>query len=311
MKIVFLGTPDFAVPSLKMLVKQGYIVAGVFTQPDRKRDRGQKLSAPPAKLAAIEHGIPVYQFERIKAPESVGALKDISPDLMVTAAFGQILSAEILAIPPLGCINVHASLLPKYRGAAPIEWTIINGETVTGITTMYTDIGLDTGDIILKHSVEIGEEETGSQLCERLSLLGADVLAKTLQLVINGQAPREKQNEHEMSYFPMLNKETGHINWRSNAKNICNLCRALDTSPGAYTMLNGEKIKIFKTRIIEMQRYHEEGEVLTSTPREGLLVQAGDGVLELLEIQMPGSRRMLAKEMLKGKIIPAGTVLGR
>ena len=248
MKIVFLGTPDFAVPSLKMLIDEGYEIAGVFTQPDRKKDRGHKQSAPPVKITAEEHGIPVYQFEKIKTPEAVEALKSLRPDLMITAAFGQILSAEILALPPLGCVNVHASLLPKYRGAAPIEWAIINGESTTGITTMVTDIGLDTGDMLLKREVLIGAEETGEELRQRLSVLGAEVLSDTLKLIKAGQAPREKQNDEEMSYYPMLKKETGLICWDKKAEELRNLCRALDASPGAYTLFNEEKLKIFKAK---------------------------------------------------------------
>lgn len=311
MKIVFLGTPDFAVPSLKMLINEGYAVAGVFTQPDRKKDRGQKQSAPPVKSVAVENSIPVYQFEKIKTPEAVEALKSLAPDLMITAAFGQILSAEILSVPPLGCVNVHASLLPQYRGAAPVEWAIINGESITGITTMYTDIGLDTGDMILKRTLQIGEEETGAELRQRLSILGAEVLSDTLKLIKEGQAPREKQKEAQMSYYPMLTKETGLIRWDKNSEELRNLCRALDSSPGAYTLLNGEKLKIFKARKANTDKQGKAGEVLAASPKEGLFIKTGDGALEILELQMPGSRRMAAREMLKGKTILPGTVLGR
>lgn len=311
MKIVFLGTPEFAVPSLTTLMREGYEIAGVFTQPDRKKDRGQRLTPPPAKQKALEFDLPVFQFEKIKAPEAVSAIRSLKPDIMITAAFGQILSKEILDIPHLGCINVHASLLPKYRGAAPVEWAIMKGEKVTGITAMMTDIGLDTGDMILKKTLEIGSDETGAELTHRLSVLGAEVLLDTLKLVQQGKAARIKQDEKEMSYYPMLNKETGHINWKDTAENIRNLCRALDGGLGAYTLLNGEKLKIFKTGPAEFFKNAAAGEVVLSSPKEGFIVQAGDKALGVLELQLPGAKRMAAKDLLKGRSIPAGTVLGR
>jgi methionyl-tRNA formyltransferase len=310
MRIVFLGTPDFAVPSLEMLIEEGYTVAGVFTQPDRKKDRGQKMTMPPVKVTAIRHNIPVFQFEKIKSPEAVSALRSVKPDLMITAAFGQILSKEVLDVPSLGCVNVHASLLPKYRGAAPIEWAIMRGETVTGITTMYTDVGLDTGDMILKERLEIGGEETGAELAERLSRLGAKVLKDTLMLIEAGKAPREKQDEASSSYYPMLKKETGLIGWDRDTESIRNLCRALDGGMGAYTLLNGEKLKIYRISAAADGTPAVPGEVLRSSAKEGLVVKTGDGAAEVLELQLPGGRRLAAKEYLRGRGIPAGTVLG-
>lgn len=311
MKIVFFGTPEFAVPSLTMLVREGYAIAGVITQPDRKKDRGQRLTPPPVKQKAMEFNLPVFQFEKIKSPEALETLRALKPDLMVTAAFGQILSKEILDIPPLGCINVHASLLPEYRGASPVEWAIMKGEKITGITTMMTDIGLDTGDILLKRILEIGHDETGEELTQRLSVLGAEVLSDTLKLVQQGKALRVKQNENKMSYYPMLNKETGRINWLDAAESIRNLCRALDGGMGAYTFLKGEKLKIYKTRTVEWLNHAEAGKVLCSSPKEGFIVRAGDAALEILELQLPGSKRMAAKDLLRGRNIPVGTVLGR
>ncbi len=311
MRIVFMGTPRFAVPSLHGLIRGGYDIAAVITQPDRKKDRGLKVLPPPVKLIAQKHGLNVFQFEKIKSADALETLKSLKPDLMVTAAFGQILSGEILSIPPLGCVNVHASLLPEYRGAAPVEWAIINGEKKTGITTMYTDTGLDTGDMILKEETDIGEDETGAQVLRRLSVLGALVLSKTLKLIEAGNAPRIKQDETKASYYPVLSKETAEIGWGKSAYDIKNLCRALDGGRGAYTFLNGGKLKIYKTKASDKIHNGAPGEVIASSPKEGLAVNTGKGVLEILELQLPGSKRLNIYDFLRGRNISKGTVLGR
>ncbi len=308
MRVVFLGTPDFALPSLKMLIEQGYEITGVFTQPDKPRGRGMKDAEPPVKELAVSFGLPVFQFKRIRDAEAQQALAQCKPDVMVTAAFGQILSAENLATPPLGCINVHASLLPKYRGAAPIQWAIINGETKTGITTMFTDIGLDTGDMILKREVDISPEETGGELFSRLAILGAEVLRDTLRLVEAGKAPREEQDEAQATKCTIIKKETGHINWSDPAERIRNLARACDPWPGAYSHYRGQILKVWKARKADPTSINAEpGTIITADPRKGLIAAAGDGAIEIIEMQSPGGKRMNAKDYLRGNPMQEGT----
>lgn len=308
MRIVFLGTPDFAIPSLKMLVEQGYEITGVFTQPDKPKGRGMKDTEPPVKKLAASLGLPVFQFNRIREPQAQEALASCKPDVMVTAAFGQILSAENLATPPLGCINVHASLLPKYRGPAPIQWAIINGESKTGITTMFTDIGLDTGDMILRHETEIGPVETGGELFARLALMGAELLKDTLKLVETGRAPRQKQDESQATKCSMIKKETGKIIWDNTVEKTRNLVRACDPWPGAYSHYNGQIMKIWKVRAFELPLLNTSpGTIRITDPRKGLVIQAQDRAIEIVEIQAPGGKRMSAKDYLRGNNMPEGT----
>jgi methionyl-tRNA formyltransferase len=246
MRVVFMGTPEFATPSLRMLADEGHEIAAVVCQPDRPRGRGGRTTACPAKVEALAMGLRVLSFERIRDPEAVAALRQLAPDVLVTAAYGQILSKKILDIPPLGCINVHGSLLPRYRGPAPIQWAIIQGERTTGVTTMLTDRGVDTGDILLQRTLEIGPEETAGELTARLAALGADALRLTLQLWAAGQLKPTPQNPAEATRFPMLTREDGRIDWRRPAGDIVNGCGAVDPWPGAFTVLAGETLKIWK-----------------------------------------------------------------
>lgn len=299
MKIAFLGTPEFALPSLDMLFQSGHEL-GVFTQPDRPVGRHAVLTPPPTKVYALEHGIPVFQFEKIRLPEGLEALKSFAPDLMVTAAFGQILSAENLAVPKYGCINVHGSLLPKYRGAAPIQWAVINGETETGITTMKTDVGMDTGDILLVDRVAIGENETAGELFERLSVLGAETLKRTIAALEAGTLVRTPQDESQATKCPMLKKEHGKIDFGKTAREIHNLVRGTNPWPGAFALLDDEPLKIHATRMSESDMGSAQLGSLKGDAKTGLFVRCADGWLEILELQASGSKRMSAKEFVKG-----------
>ena len=310
MRIAFMGTPEFAVPSLRALVEAGYEVAGVFTQPDRPAGRGKKLSACPVKQYAQENGLKVFQFERLRRPEGVEALRALEPDMVVTAAFGQILSQALLDIPRLGTVNVHASLLPGHRGAAPVNWCIIAGESVSGVTTMLTDAGLDTGDILLKRSTPVGEEETAGELTVRLAQLGAQLLIETIRGIEAGSITPVKQDEARASYEPMLKKETGRINFELPAREIVNLVRGVNPWPGAWTGFMGGQLKIWRARAVEAPRPGLPGEVLLANAKSGLVVACGQGALEVIEMQAPNARRMTARAYLAGKQIDEGTRLG-
>lgn len=309
MRIVFMGTPQFAVPSLDALIESGHEIVGVFTQPDRPAGRGNRLTACPVKLRALEKGLDVYQFERLRRPEGVAALAALAPDLVVTAAFGQILSQKLLDIPARGTVNVHASLLPKHRGAAPVNWCIVMGETVSGVTTMLTDAGLDTGDMLLRRETPIGEMETAGELLERLSHIGAELLIDTLSAMEAGNCPRTPQDPAQASYQPMLDKEMGRVDFSRPAREICNLVRGLNPWPGAFANLNGAPLKIWLAKPLEGAFEGRPGEVIASGAREGLIVRCGEGAAELLEIQAPGAKRMQARAYLAGHPIPVGTVL--
>ena len=309
MKIAFLGTPEFALPSLRMLFEEGHELA-VFTQPDRPKDRGHSLAMPPVKELAIELGLPVFQFERIKSEEGLCALRGFSPDLMVTAAFGQILSAEDLSVPRFGCINVHGSLLPKYRGAAPIQWAVINGETITGVTTMMTDIGLDTGDILLARETTIDPDETAGELYSRLSTIGAELLRETIDSLLSGSLKRTPQIEEEATRCGMIRKYMAKIDFSASAKTVRDLIRGMNPAPTAYTELDGKSIKVFKSRIAEgMDLDGAPGECVVADSRKGLFVKCGEGVIEIMELQFAGSKRMEAKAALNSHRL-LGRVLG-
>lgn len=310
MRVVFLGTPDFAVPSLVALIKNGYDIVGVFTQPDRPAKRGHKLMAPPVKQCAQEHSLNVFQFEKIKSEEGVKALKALNPDIMITAAFGQILSKEVLDIPKYGCINVHGSLLPKYRGAAPIQWAIINGEKITGVTTMYTDIGLDTGDIILKKEIEIKKDETAGELFDRMAPIGADLLIETLKEIEKGNLKREKQNENEATHYPMLKKEMGKMDFNKDANDIYNLVRGVTPWPGAYFMLGEDVIKVLKVNVTDEHTNKEPGTVIKASPKEGLIIACKNGAIEIEFLRAPSGKQMSAKDFLLGRKTSTGTIVG-
>lgn len=306
MRIVFMGTPEFAVPSLRALVEAGYEIAGVVTQPDRPAGRGKKLTACPVKEFALEKGLPVYQFEKIKR-DGVDCLRALAPELIVTAAFGQLLSQQILDIPKYGTVNVHASLLPKGRGSAPINWAILKGEKTTGVTTMLTDIGMDTGAMLLKRETQIGELETAGELTQRLSQIGAELLLETLAGYLDGDVKPVPQNEAEAGYEPMLSKEMGKIDWTRGAEQIACQVRGLNPWPCAYSDGEGGRIKIYLARPCAAERELEPGTVAVSGPKEGLKIACGEGWLEILEMQAPNAKRMAAKAYLKGKRIEIGT----
>ena len=308
MRIVFMGTPEFAVPSLRALLDAGYDVVGAFAQPDRPVGRGHKLAACPVKRLALERGVPVYQFERIRGEEGLACLRALAPDIVVTAAFGQILSQALLDVPKMGTVNVHASLLPAYRGAAPINWCILNGETKTGVTTMLTDAGVDTGDMLLQRETEIGALETAAELSARLSQLGAELLVETLKGYVAGEIAPIRQDERLASRQPMLKKEMGRIDWTKSAGQIACQARGLDPWPSAYTDYAGGALKIYRARPVEGAG--EAGTVLRASAKEGLFVACGDGVLEILEMQAPGGKRMNARAYLAGKKIEPGTKFG-
>ena len=295
-----MGTPEFAVPCLAALYEHCDVI-GVVTQPDKPRGRGQKLVPSPVKAWAEAHGLPVWQPKRIKEEDFTAFLEEQKPDLMVVVAFGQILSQRILDIPPYGCINVHGSLLPRYRGAAPMQWCVIDGEKKTGITTMFMDAGLDTGDMLLKAEFPIGPD-TLEEVHDGLMALGAKVLIDTLEELSAGTLKRIPQTG-ESNYAPMLTKETGHIHWQDRAQKIHNLVRGLDSWPGAYTFLAGKKYKIWRTRCTTEKTEAQPGTILRADKKEGLFVAAGDGVLEITELQAPGKKRMAAKDYLNGHAI--------
>lgn len=298
MRIVFMGTPYFAVPSLEKLIENGHEIAAVVTQPDRRCGRGQKQKQPPVKLTALENGISILQFDKVKSEEGVNAIKRLEPDLIVTAAFGQILSKQILEIPKHGCINVHASLLPKYRGAAPIQWAIIKGEKKSGVTIMYMDEGLDTGDIIISRQTDIPDDMTGGALYEKLALIGADLLIEAIKGIENGKVIRTKQNDEESSYFPPLSRQLGLIDWKQPANDIRNLVRALDPVMSAYTFQGEEMYKIWKASTIEGKA--KPGKLVEADQKKGIIVGTGSGLLKIEEIQAPCCRRMSSADFLRG-----------
>ncbi len=310
MRIIFMGTPDFAVPSLKVLYEKSYDICAVVVQPDKPKGRGNKLTFPPVKQVALELGLPVYQPERIKDTQFVETIKELRPDMIVVVAFGQILSKEILDIPPLGCINVHASLLPKYRGAAPINWSIINGDRVTGVTTMYMDEGLDTGDMILKKQIEIDDEMNAQELHDKLSLLGAEILIETLENIEMGKIIRVKQNEEEATYAPMLKKEIGKIDWSLDCRRIKNLIRGTYPWPGAFSYYEGKMFKIFKADIVDEDKSNHEYGVITEVNKDNIIISCGKGFLCVKEIQFENQKRMDVAAYLRGHKIIKNTVLG-
>jgi methionyl-tRNA formyltransferase len=307
-RTVFMGTPAFAVPTLDVLLQAGLNLVGVYTQPDRPKGRGQALAAPPVKEMALRHGIPVFQPQKLRAPEVVEELRALAPDLIVVVAFGQILPRSVLEIPRYGCINVHASLLPKYRGAAPINQAIIDGEIETGITTMLMDVGLDTGPMLLKRALNIGPEETAGELHDRLCTLGGETMAATLQLLLRGELHPQVQDDSQTCYAAMLKKEDGRIDWSQSAQQIHDRIRGLAPWPGTYTELNGEPLKLFLTRVEA-----GEGEPGTILPpaADAVRIACGNGVLAVRELQLPGKKRLAAADFLRGCPLAVGSRLGR
>ncbi len=305
-RIVFMGTPEYAAKSLEALIKENYNVAGVFTQPDRPKGRGRKMAVSPVKKLAVEHDIPVFQFKRIKSVEGVEALGLLKPDLCVTAAFGQILSQRILDIPLLGTVNVHASLLPAYRGSAPVNWCIINGEKTTGVTTMLTDAGIDTGDTLLKTETRIKKGETAGELTLRLADLGAALLLQTLEKLLNGGITPVKQDESKASYYPMLNKNMGEMDFNLPAEKLQNLVLGLNPWPGAFIKTPMGALKVHRAEAVEFNSDAAAGTVLLASPKEGLVIKAQDGALKILELQAPNKKAMDAAAYLRGNRINEG-----
>lgn len=327
MNIVFMGTPDFAQESLKCLVEAGHHIIAVVTNPDKPQGRGMKLVASPVKQYALEKDIPIYQPEKVRNNmEFLEQMKKMQPDVICVVAYGKILPQELLDIPKLGCINVHGSLLPKYRGAAPIQWAILNGDKITGITTMYMDAGMDTGDMILKQEVEIGKDETTGELWDRLSKIGGKLLIKTVELIEQEKAPREKQGE-DFTLAPMLKKEMAQIDWENQStEQIYNLVRGLNPIMGAYTFLDGKKLKFWKVKKLtnqdllevdeEIREYDYKlpqitpGTILIADEKKGLYIKAKDGIIQVLEVQAENAKRMQVSDFLRGNRIAAGTILG-
>ena len=309
MKIVFMGTPDFAKESLEAVYNAGHEILAVVTNPDKPKGRGMKMVASPVKEFAIEKNLKIYQPIRVRDNnEFIEEIKQLNPDVICVVAYGKILPKEILDIPPKGCINVHGSLLPKYRGAAPIQWAVLNGDKKTGITTMYMDAGMDTGDMILKEEVLIGENETTGELWNRLAKIGAELLVKTLKQVEVGIAPREKQGE-DYTMAPMLNKEMAKIDWENKtAEEIKNLVRGLNPIMGAYTYLNGKKIKFWKVKIesnIEVNNIYsyKNGTIIISNPKDGIYVKTKAGIIKVIEIQGENAKKMPIQDYLRGNTI--------
>ena len=325
MRIVFMGTPDFAEKSLQALWSSGFEIEAVVTNPDKPQGRGMKLVSSPVKKFAEEKNIKIFQPLKVrKNPEFIDEIKKINPDVICVVAYGKILPKELLDIPRLGCINVHGSLLPKYRGAAPIQWAVLNGDKKTGITTMYMNEGMDTGDMILKAEVEIGNNETTGELWERLSNVGASLLVKTLKLIEQGEAPREKQGE-EFTLAPMLDKEMAKIDWQNKtAEEIKNLVRGLNPILGAYSFINNKKIKFWKVENIsdielenefpEIKEYQYKmkdivpGTVLFSDDKNGLYIKANSGIIKVLELQAENARKMNINDFLRGNKIEVGNI---
>jgi methionyl-tRNA formyltransferase len=306
LRTVFMGTPDFALQTLQGLIDAGCKMVGVYTQPDRPKGRGKQLAAPPVKELAQKYDIPVYQPLKLRQPEAVAELEALAPDLIVVVAYGQILPKSVLEIPAHGCINVHASLLPKYRGAAPINKAIIDGETETGITTMYMDVGLDTGDMLVKKTLAIGPEETAGELHDRLASLGRETMEETLRRLCAGTLQREVQDDEQSTYASMMKKEDGRIDWNRSAQEIHNHVRGLDPWPGAYTTINGELLKLAETS-------PEAAEGLAGTviaaDKNGVCVACGSGSLRIQQLQLAGRKRLAAADFLRGCPLEAGAMM--
>ncbi|MEV2907928.1 methionyl-tRNA formyltransferase [Paenibacillus larvae] len=315
MKLIFMGTPEFAVPSLKAVLTEGHEVAAVVTQPDRPKGRKRVLTPPPVKIEAEKHGIPVYQPEKLRQSDVIDRIREIAPDLIVTAAYGQILPKSLLEVPRLGCINIHASLLPKYRGGAPIHHAVMNGDPVTGVTIMYMAEGLDTGDMISKVEVPIMDEDTAGSMFKKLAAAGADLLRRTLPGLMDGSIQAVPQNEKEAVYSPNITRENEKIDWSRTSLQIFNQIRGLNPFPGAYTLWNGAIMKVWACQKPSINSGTEAvkdpvpGTVLSCTVN-GIEVATGDGSLILTTIQSPGKKAMNVAQFARGSSIPNGTILG-
>ena len=309
MKIIFMGTPDFSVGTLEALVEAGHEVVLAVTQPDKPKGRGGKMQFTPVKETAMKYDIPVFQPKKVREAECIEELRKYNADVMVVVAFGQILPKEILEMTPYGCINVHASLLPKYRGAAPIQWAVIDGEEVSGVTTMQMNEGLDTGDMIMKTEVVLDKKETGGSLFNKLASEGAKLCVKTLEALENKTATWEPQGETPTDYARMLEKELGNINWEKTAVQIERLIRGLNPWPSAYTDWNGKVMKIWEADVVDKNSEAEPGTIV-KVEKNGFYVQTGEGQIKVTALQIPGKKRMEADAFLRGYQIEEGTLLG-
>lgn len=309
MKIVFMGTPDFSVPTLEKLIEKGHEVSLVVTQPDRPRGRGKKPSCSPGKECAAAHDIPCFQPEKIREDRCVEVLEKENADVFVVVAFGQILPQKILDLPKYGCINVHASLLPKYRGAAPIQWAVIDGEAETGVSTMQMDAGMDTGDILLTERVPVCEDETGGSLFEKLSFTGADLCVKTLEKMQEGTLTPVPQDEALATYTRMIKKEDGRIDFGMPARKIECLIRGMNPWPSAFTGLHGKNLKIWEARVVNEKSVNEPG-CIYRVGKESFFVATGEECLEILSVQLEGKRRMATSDFLRGYTLSEGEFLG-
>ncbi|MDN5348360.1 MAG: methionyl-tRNA formyltransferase [Clostridia bacterium] len=310
MRLAFMGTPEFAVVALKALLEAGEDIIGVVTQPDRPKGRGKQLTPPPVKQVALAAGLEVIQPASLKEKWVMDKLHNWRPEAIVVVAYGRLLPGEVLELPPRGCINLHASLLPRYRGAAPIQRAIMQGEPETGVTTMYVAPALDSGDIILQERVPIGPEDTAGELHDRLAVVGADLLVETLKLIASGRAPRRPQDEAQATYAPPLRPEEEIIDWSREATVVVNHIRGLSPWPGAYTLRAGERLKIYRARLFTGDGCGAPGEVLAVLPEEGFVVQAGAGRVLVTEVQPPGKKPMPASAYLRGYRLKPGEVLG-
>lgn len=312
MRVVFMGTPDFSVGTLKALAVAGHEIAGVVSQPDKPKGRGKNLQPTPVKEAAMELGLPVYQPKKVRDPEFLEVLKELNPEVIVVVAFGQLIPKSILELAPYGCINVHASLLPKYRGAAPIQWAVIDGEPETGVTIMRMDEGLDTGDMISKVTVPVSADETGGSLFDKLSEAGAKLLVETLPSLEEGTAVFEKQPEESpTAYAGMIKKSMGDLDWNRPAEELERLIRGLNPWPSAYTKLDGKTLKIWKAQVLEEKEEEEKqmpGTIL-STDQQEFKVKTGKGILKITELQLEGKKRMDTSSFLRGYHLEGGKVL--
>lgn len=308
MKVIFMGTPDFAVGTLEAIIEAGHEVVLVVTQPDKPRGRSGALQFTPVKECAVAHGIEVFQPTKIRLEENVEYLRKYEADIAVVAAFGQILPQSILDMPKYGCINVHASLLPKYRGAAPIQWAVINGDPVTGVTIQQMDIGVDTGDIVAIREVPISEEETGGGLFDKLAVVGAELCVEAMESIENGTATRTPQNHEEATHVSMISKEFGIIDWKKSAVEIERLIRGLNPWPSAYTKLDGKTFKIWSAKVVSDNTDKAAGTIVR-VAKDALEVQTGDGVLSLLEVQLEGKKRMEIDAFLRGYAVQEDAIL--
>ena len=304
MRIVFMGTPSIAVGTLEALLKADHEVVGVFTQPDKPVGRKQILTPPPVKVFAEENGIPVYQPRTVKDGEALDILKDLNPDIIVVVAYGKILPKEILNLPQYGCVNAHASLLPKYRGASPIQWCIVCGEKQTGVTTMLMDEGMDTGDMLETATVDIGDDETSEELFERLTYTAAELVCSTVAKLEKGEITPKKQNEEDATYAPIITKEMALIDFGRSAADIHNLVRGLYGWPTAYFMLDGKRVKVYKTEVLEVSG---EPSTVIKSDNELIIACGNNSAVKIKELQPEGSKRMEAKQWLLGKKIATGT----